>query len=199
MIDKSEITAVILAGGRGQRMGGTDKGLVAVAGKPLVEHVLGIVACQAGQVIISANRNHERYQAFGHPVLADTLAGYQGPLAGLLAGMRAARTPYLATVPCDGPFLGANHVARLAAALEAAQADIAIAHDGHRLQPVHALVRTALRADLEGFLAAGERKTALWQARHRCAHADFSDAPQQFFNLNTPGDRLRFENRDDGA
>jgi molybdopterin-guanine dinucleotide biosynthesis protein A len=188
-----EVTALILAGGQGRRMGGEDKGLLDVAGKPLVQHVLEAVKPQVDGILISANRNHERYAAYGYRVLADPLEGYQGPLAGFLAGIRVARTPYLVTLPCDGPLLGGDLVARLRAALEAAGAEIAVAHDGRRLQPVYALLKTALRPSLEAYLAEGERKIDLWFGRHRWTTADFSDAPEQFANVNTPEDRARFE------
>lgn len=199
MIDKSGITALVLAGGRGQRMGGSDKGLLTVAGRPLIELVLEAVRPQVGQVLISANRNHVRYRAYGHPVLPDPMEDYQGPLAGFLAGMRAADTPYLATLPCDGPLLGDDFVTRLAAALASAAADVAVAHDGQRLQPVNALMRTSLLPSLEDFLAAGDRKIDLWYARHHWVSADFSDAPQQFVNVNTPEDRARLERGARGA
>lgn len=187
------ITALILAGGRGSRMGGLDKGLVTVNGKPLVEGILEAIRPQVAAVLINANRNRERYAGYGHPVLPDPLADYQGPLAGFAAGMAASSTPLLLTLPCDGPLVAPDLARRLRTGLEAAGADIAVAHDGRRMQPVYALVRCALLPDLEAFLTAGERKIDLWYARHRTTPVDFSDVPQQFTNVNTPDDRLRLE------
>ena len=185
------IAALILAGGRGRRMGGADKGLVELDGRPLIEHVLAAVAPQVETILINANRNHERYAEYGHPVIADNLADYQGPLAGFAAGMAASPVPLLLTLPCDGPIIAPDLAARLRCALETAGADVAVAHDGERMQPVHALLRCALLPDLEAFLAAGERKIDHWYARRHTVTVDFSDTPGQFANINTPDDRSR--------
>ncbi|KAA6187809.1 molybdenum cofactor guanylyltransferase [Thiohalocapsa marina] len=190
-VDATQVTALILAGGRGRRMGGEDKGLLPLAQKPLVQHVIEAVAGRASGVLISANRNLEQYRAFGWPVLADPLEDHQGPLAGILAGMRAADTPWLVTLPCDAPQLGHGFIPRLLARQQETNAEIVTAHDGCRLQPVHALLQTSLVRSLEGFLAAGERKVDLWYARHQWTTADFSDVPHWFANLNTPEDRAR--------
>ncbi|MEW8500460.1 MAG: molybdenum cofactor guanylyltransferase MobA, partial [Candidatus Thiodiazotropha taylori] len=136
MNDRSDYTAVILAGGRGSRMGGNDKGLILFDGKPLIEHVVNTIAPQVGRLLINANRNMVEYQRFGYPVIRDELSGYQGPLAGIYSALEQITTSNLITVPCDGPRLPKDLVARLASAREAAAADIAVAHDGKRLQPV---------------------------------------------------------------
>ena len=117
-IAREDVTGIVLAGGMGRRMGGVDKGLVPLAGRPLVAHVLERLAPQAGAIIVNANQNRDRYAAYGHPVVADEVGGFAGPLAGLHAGMTAATTPYVVTVPCDSPFLPGDLVARLAAGLE---------------------------------------------------------------------------------
>jgi len=184
-----DITGVILAGGQARRMGGEDKGLVALGGRPMIEYALAALEPQVGDLLINANRNHERYAGYGFPVLADRQSGYCGPLAGMVSAMAAACTPYLATVPCDCPQLPGDLVERLAHALGRDDADIAVAHDGERMQPVFALIKTGLIDDLESWLDSGERKIDRWYARHRVALADFSDCPQTFENVNTPEER----------
>lgn len=189
---KQAITALILAGGRGSRMGGQDKGLIEFAGKPLIAHIIQAISPQVNGVLISANRNHDRYAEFGYPLLADPLGNYQGPLAGMQAGLETIKTALMLVLPCDGPLVDANLAQRLLNGLIDAQADIAVAHDGKRLQPVHALLRTELLPSLKAYLAEGERKIDLWYTRHHCVSVDFSDNPAQFNNLNTPEDRQKF-------
>ena len=191
-----EITAVILAGGRGSRMGGIDKGLVELKGKTLIEHVITAIEPQVGTLVINANRNHQAYAALGYPVLSDSMEDYQGPLAGFLAAMEAAQTPDILTVPCDGPLLADDLVKRLYQAREHEQADIAVAFDGERLQPVYALIPTRLQASLQAYLDGGDRKIDLWYAQHRFAKADFSDIPTTFVNVNTPEERDRLQGGD---
>ncbi len=188
-----QITAVILAGGRGRRMGGVDKGLVEFNGRPLIEHVIAAIEGQVRTLMINANRNLVRYQTFGLPVIADSLNDYQGPLAGFLAAMEMAQTPYIVTVPCDGPLLADDLVERLVQARERDAAEIAVAHDGQRMQPVYALIPIALKQSLQDYLAGGDRKIDLWYARHRVALADFSDLPSTFVNINTEEERDRLQ------
>lgn len=180
------VTGVVLAGGRGQRMGGADKGLVLLAGRELARHVLDALRPQVHEVIINANRNTEAYARMGCRVIGDALGGFHGPLAGMASAMRAARTRYIATVPCDAPFLPVDLVARLYAGLRAARAEIAAAEDGERLQPVFALLDCALLPALETYLARGERKIDRWYAEHRCTRVSFADHPRAFLNVNTP-------------
>ena len=190
------ITGLVLAGGRGQRMGGADKGLQILHGKPLAAHVLARLAPQVGALAISANRNREAYSALGAPwhasVLADTLPDFPGPLAGLLAGLRAARTEWLLTAPCDSPWLPADLAERLGnAALTHRQAGADIvtattvdAEGTVSLHPVFALVRTSLADDLAAFLDAGERKVRAWYARHTATEVAFDDE-RAFYNINS--------------
>lgn len=192
---QAPITAIILAGGRATRMGGTDKGLVELAGRPMIAHVLAVLAPQVERVLINANRNRERYAEFGHPVIADLDDGFLGPLAGLAAGLQAATTPLVLTAPCDCPLLPVDLVARLRTALAAADAEIAVPFDGERLQPVFALVRRELAGSLAGYLAGGDRKIDRWFAQHRLARADFSDRPETFVNVNDPAERAALELR----
>lgn len=192
-LTSNEITAVILAGGMGRRMGGLDKGQIQLNHKPLVEWVLDAIRPQVKTILINANRNHEAYARYGFPVLSDQLADYQGPLAGFAAGLQAASTPYIVTVPCDGPVLPPDLVFRLLHALQNKQAEIAVAHDGKRLQPVYALLPVRLLPSLNAFLERGERKIDLWYSQHSMALADFSDSPSTFLNINTPADRQQLE------
>lgn len=189
---RRDITGLVLAGGLGRRMSadgaGLDKGLVALHGRPMVAHVIERLAPQVGTILVNANRNAERYAAFGHPVVSDAIEGYAGPLAGLHAGLGAARTRWLVSCPCDLPFLPADLVACLWTALQAADggpAQLAVARtaDG-QAHPVFALVDCGLRADLEAFLASGRRKIDAWYAPLKVVEVDFPDEAA-FRNINT--------------
>ena len=187
-IRAQDITALILAGGKSRRMGGKDKGLLPFGDGRLVEQVLTRIRPQAGAVLISANRNQGLYARLGYPVITDPLDDFQGPLAGFLAGLENMQTDYLLTVPCDGPFIVDDLAARLAKALQEERADIAVAHDGDRLQPVYALLHRRVLPDLQAALQAGERQVGRWYPRNHWVKADFSDVPEQFSNINTPQD-----------
>ncbi|MCM8856203.1 MAG: molybdenum cofactor guanylyltransferase [Candidatus Thiodiazotropha sp.] len=184
-----DITAVILAGGRGSRMGGEDKGLIELNGKPLITHIIAAIEPQVAQILINANRNLVRYQQLGYPVFADSLADYQGPLAGFLTAMQTLLTADMVTLPCDGPLLPEDLVERLVRARDSEDAEIAVAHDGERLQPVYALIPKHLSTSLQHYLDNGDRKIDLWYNKHRVAYADFSDLPRTFVNINTPKER----------
>lgn len=186
---QSQITAVILAGGQGKRMGGEDKGLINFANKPLIKSVIEKLIPQVKHIMINANRNTSAYEAFGYPVISDTMNDFQGPLAGFLAAMTSAPSKYIACVPCDGPMLSDTLVTRLASHLLKTNAEIAVAHDGNRLQPVYALISTALKDSLAQYLLSGERKIDLWYAKHKLTIVDFSDNPDSFININTHQER----------
>jgi molybdopterin-guanine dinucleotide biosynthesis protein A len=181
------ITGLVLAGGRGSRLGGVDKGLVEWRGRPLVAHAIERLAPQVDRVLISANRNREPYEAFGHPVIADSLADYAGPLAGLQAGLAACTTPLLATVPCDAPGLPFDLVARLLAALEADNASVAVAQTQGKFQPTFLLCRRELSAALDAWLAGDNRKVADWLRQMGAIAVPFADEAA-FANFNTPED-----------
>ena len=185
----SDITGLILAGGRGSRMGGVDKGLQSHRGTTLVQHTLERLRPQVGSVMINANRNLDVYATLGAPVRPDALADFPGPLAGMLAGLEHCDTAWLATVPCDTPDFPVDLVARLAHALVEADADIAMAatrEEGvERVQPVFCLLKATLRASLTAFLRSGQRKVDRWTAQHRCVQVVFDDT-EAFFNANTP-------------
>jgi len=187
-IAKEDITGLVLAGGRGSRMGGVDKGLQNHLGMPLAMHALMRLSLQVGHIMINANRNLGAYESFGAPVWPDALADYPGPLAGFLAGLEHCETPYLVTVPCDTPNFPEDFVARLAAALEREGAEIAMASttgsQGTQVQPVFCLMQSTLMESLVRFTQSGQRKIDKWTAQHRCIEVPFDDE-DAFFNANT--------------
>ena len=192
---RASITGLILAGGLARRMGGEDKGLVELAGRPMVEHVLDSLRPQVGCLLVNANRNLDRYAAYGHLVIADSLAGYMGPLAGVLTALQHCTTEFLATTPCDAPLVAPDLVHRLYEACILGGADLAVASDGERQQPVFLLLRASLASSLEAYLAGGGRKIDAWFGQLRVAEADFSDQPDTFVNVNDPDERQRVEAR----
>lgn len=180
------VTAVILAGGQGRRMGGADKGLIDYRGRPLIEWVLDALAPQVGEIVISANRNLERYAAYGYRVLPDTLPDFPGPLAGVLAALNAVTTEWLLVVPCDTPHLPADLALRLRGAAEYEDVPLAVAADATRVHHSCFLVRTDRRGDLAAYLARGERAVRHWQAGLSSVTVRFDAA--SFANFNSPDD-----------
>lgn len=185
----TQITAVILAGGKGRRMEGKDKGLIKFDDRPLIQTVLEKLQPQVEHIVINANRNTSDYAAFGFPVIPDVVKDFQGPLAGILSAMESVTTKYIVCVPCDGPMLPGDLVNRLATQLLRENADIAVAHDGNRLQPVYALLSTHLQESLKQYLLSGKRKIDQWYSGHKVAIVDFSDTPDTFININTYQER----------
>ncbi|MDP2808725.1 MAG: molybdenum cofactor guanylyltransferase [Rhodocyclaceae bacterium] len=203
------ITGVILAGGQGRRMGGVDKGLQSLNGRPLVQWVLERLVPQVGTVLISANQNLTRYAEFGYPVLPDRIPDFAGPrrgvpgmqstgprrgvpgmqsagpLAGLHAALSHATSPLLASVPCDSPFLPTDLVQRLRAALAAENAELAVARTGDRVHRAFCLTRRGILPKLDAFLASGERKVGLFHASLKVAEVAFDDEADAFSNINT--------------
>jgi molybdopterin-guanine dinucleotide biosynthesis protein A len=190
---RAEICGLVLAGGQGRRMGGVDKGLVEIRGRPFVAHVIERLRPQVDALLINANQNLEQYAAFGHDVVPDRLGGFAGPLAGLDAGLHATTAPLLVTAPCDSPFLPRDLVARLANARADDDADLAVARTGTQPHPVFALVHTRVRPHLARFLASGERKIDLWYSTLRVVEVAFDDEPEAFININTRGEIAQFE------
>lgn len=178
----------MLAGGQGSRLGGVDKGLQLYRGQPLALNALQRLAPQVGKVMLSANRNIDDYARWGAPVWPDPadLAGYQGPLAGFLAGLEHADTRYLATVPCDCPRFPDDLVARLADAMHDA-IELVLARTASGPEPAFCLMRIGVAANLRQYLASGERKVGRWMSQLRHAEVIFDD-PAAFFNINTPED-----------
>ena len=191
----SLITGVVLAGGQGRRMGGVDKGLQLLRGKPMVAWVLERFAPQVSEVLINANQNLERYAAFGRRLIPDAIEGFAGPLAGLHRGLTEAPHERVATVPCDSPFLPHDLVARLNAALELEHAEIAVARTGEQPHPVFCLCRKQVLPGLTEFLAAGGRKIDAWYAKLKVVEVPFDDQPGAFSNINTEEELRAFETR----
>lgn len=189
------LTGLILAGGRGRRMQGRDKGWLTLDGLPLVEHVLRRLRPQVRTVAISANRNLDRYRALGLPVWPDSLPDRPGPLAGILTALERIDSEWLLVVPVDCPVLPADLGARLLSAATARPASAAVASVADRIQPAFCLVHRRCRTDLADYLARGERRLGAWLARQPAVVVDFRDQPDAFDNLNTPRDLSRFQER----
>jgi molybdenum cofactor guanylyltransferase len=196
-VDKDQITGIVLAGGRGSRMGGVDKGLQPYKGTSLIKHTLLRLQPQVGHLLINANRNLDVYNELGTEfsaeVLIDTLADFAGPLAGFLVGLQHCKTPLLMTVPCDTPRFPADLTSRLLEALVLYHADIVMVSSPDdegilRHQPVFCLIRKELMESLQAFTLAGGRKIGAWAAQHKLARVDFNQAhddPKAFYNANT--------------
>ena len=186
MIARADVTGIVLAGGLGRRMGGVDKGLVDLEGRPMVAHAIARLVPQVGTVIVNANRNVDRYAALGYPVVGDDVGGFAGPLAGLHAGLSRTRTRFAITVPCDSPFLPADLVARLGTELVRDDAQLAVARTFDQAHPVFALVRADVFPHLERFLTEGGRKIDAWYASLHTIEVAFDDCADAFRNINTP-------------
>lgn len=183
-----DISGVILAGGHGSRLGGDDKGLVEVADRPMIDYVIQRFAPQVSTLFINANRNITRYREMGFPVVSDTVEDFAGPLAGIATVLNLCKTPYLATSPCDSPFLPTDLVARLARSLEDAEATVSLAIGGGRPQPVFAIISTQLKHSLNDYLANGGRKIMSWYRQQEYVEVDFGSDGSPFANINSPDD-----------
>lgn len=189
----SGVTGLILAGGQGRRMGGVDKGLQMLHGRPMVVSVLERLAPQVDAVLINANQNEAEYARFGHRIVPDRIGGFAGPLAGLQAGLEVAAHPLVVTVPCDSPFLPHDLVARLRDAMLQSGADLTVAKTGAQAHPVFSLVRVAVLPGLTRFLEDGGRKIDAWYAALRVVEVPFDDEVEAFSNINTREELKGFE------
>ncbi|MFO1206290.1 MAG: molybdenum cofactor guanylyltransferase MobA [Burkholderiales bacterium] len=187
------VSGLILAGGQGRRMGGVDKGLQRLRGKPMAQWVMERLHPQVDEILVNANQNVTAYAALGYPIVSDAVTGFAGPLAGLQAGLAHARHEFVVTAPCDSPFLPHDLVSRLRAALEGATADLAVAKTGTQPHPVFCLCRRGLLPHLTAYLAAGGRKIDAWYATLRVAEAAFDDEAAAFANINTPEELAALE------
>ena len=187
------ITGVILAGGLGRRMGGVDKGLQLLQGRPLVAHVIERLAPQVDELLINANQNAARYADYAYRVVPDQIPDFAGPLAGLHVALSTASHPLVATAPCDSPFLPGDLVFRLFSALTAANADLAVARTFDQAHPVFCLCRRSVLPHLSDFLARGERKFGRWYATLKVVEVPFDDEAEAFENINTREELGRFE------
>lgn len=183
------VTGLILAGGQGRRMGGVDKGLQVLRGKPMIEWVIARLAPQVDEILINANQNTQEYARLGRRVIADTVreirGGFAGPLAGFHAGLKAASHDLVVTCPCDSPFLAGDLVRRLREALEREAADLAVAKTGDQPHPVFSLCRRELLPHLTAFLEGGGRKIDAWYAALKVTAVAFDDEARAFSNINT--------------
>ncbi|HLX22333.1 MAG TPA: molybdenum cofactor guanylyltransferase MobA [Usitatibacter sp.] len=192
---KPEVTGLVLAGGQGSRMGGVDKGLQPFRGKAMVAHVIERFAAQVDELLVNANRNPEAYARFGHRVIADEIEGFAGPLAGFERGLAHASGSLVVTVPCDSPFLPLDLVARLRAALDREDAELAVAKTGDQAHPVFSLMRRGVHASLRDFLSSGQRKIDKWYGALRVVEVPFDDVADAFLNINTREELASLEPR----
>jgi molybdopterin-guanine dinucleotide biosynthesis protein A len=179
----NRVTGIVLAGGQGRRMGTVDKGLQLLHGKPMVAAVIERLAPQVDEILINANQNLAAYAIFGHRVVPDAISGFAGPLAGLHAGLSAAKHTLVLTVPCDSPFLPLDLYSRLKKEMN--KNDLAVAKTGDQPHPVFALVRASVLKNLESFLAGGGRKIDAWYASLKVVEVAFDDEADAFRNINT--------------
>lgn len=185
-MEHQAVTGIVLAGGQGRRMGGVDKGLKLLRGRPLIAWVLERFAPQVDEILINANRNQEQYGQFGYRVVPDEIGGFAGPLAGLHRGLTEASHPLVVTVPCDSPFLPQDLVQRLRTRLEQEHAQLAVAKTLDQAHPVFCLCRKHLLAHLTAFLDSGGRKIDAWYATLKVVEVSFDDEAEAFSNINTP-------------
>ena len=188
-----KVSAVILAGGKGQRMGGQDKGLIIYAGKPLIAHVIARLQPQVDEILINANRELDQYEKLGFPVIKDATNDFAGPLAGFQAAMQHAQHDYILSVPCDSPLLPDDLSSRLSQALNTQKADIAVARANGQSQPVFCLCRKRLLPQLDQYLAEGNRKVDHWQKSLKLVEVSFEDNAIGFININTPEELAALE------
>jgi molybdopterin-guanine dinucleotide biosynthesis protein A len=189
----SSVTGLILAGGKGSRMGGVDKGLQTFRGRRLIDHVYERLAPQVGGVVINANQNQDAYRTFGVRVVSDAIAGFAGPLAGMHAGLSVSKRPFLASVPCDSPFLPEDLIARLYARIDETGAELAVAKTGDQPHPVFSLMRRGVLDHLSDFLKEGGRKIDAWYATLNVVEVAFDDEAEAFSNINTPEELASYE------
>jgi molybdopterin-guanine dinucleotide biosynthesis protein A len=187
------VTGLILAGGKGSRMGGVDKGLQTFRGRRLIDHVYERFAPQVAGVIINANQNHEAYRTFGVRVVSDAISGFAGPLAGMHAGLSVSKRPFLASVPCDSPFLPADLIARLYARIDETGAELAVAKTGDQPHPVFSIMRRGVLDHLSDFLKEGGRKIDAWYATLNVVEVAFDDEAEAFSNINTLDELASYE------
>jgi len=205
-INIDNVTGVILSGGRATRMNiasnitgsmagkdNLDKGLISLNSKLLINYVIESLAPQVSDIIINANRNIEQYKQFNYRIVPDQNADYMGPLSGILAVLKACRTDYIVTAPCDSPLLSRTLVNRMLDNMTENTLIPCVAHDGNRLQPLFTLLHKELVNNLEHFLTQGERKAEIWYKNLNPIIVDFSDQVNSFTNINTPEDIVRVE------
>ena len=186
-ISKNEISAVILAGGMGSRMGGKDKGLIEFRNLPLISYAASVAKDRVSQIFISANRSLDDYSKYGK-VIEDDLEGYQGPLAGISKALKVCTSNYLLVLPCDSPMIDVTLIDSLIERMESSECNICVAHDGKRMHATFALMKSNLNESLDQFLAEGGRKMALWYRQQQTERVNVSSHLELLTNLNSPED-----------
>lgn len=189
------LSILILAGGRGRRMDGQDKGLVRYDKHPFIEHMVKVARPWSDDLIISCNRNLDTYAGYARTLVQDQAPDFPGPLAGILAGLEQARHPHLLVLPCDTPLLPPDLPWRLHQAHLRQPRGITLLDDGERRQPLHAIIPTALVGDLKVYLAAGERAVMGWYRRHPLQPVDCSDIADRLLNINRPEELTRLKDQ----
>jgi len=188
---RPQVTGIVLAGGRGNRMGAIDKGLVNYRGKPMIASVLETLEQALDKIVISANRNIDAYRKFGYPVTSDSTREFAGPLAGMQSGLALTTTPYAFIVPCDTPGINTEILLRLFDRLGENASGLAVASINSKIEPVVLLLETNLLQSINSFIARGERKTGLWVQEQSGIPVDFSDHAEWFYNINRPEDMVQ--------
>ena len=190
-IKDSNLTIIILAGGKSERMGGKDKGLMLIDDKYIIKHLVNLASKYTSNVYINANRNIKKYTDMGLAVWKDELEGYQGPLAGMYTGLLKSSTKYILTFPCDGPFVNETFFDRMLSF--GGVFEIRCAHDGQRIQPVYSLMEVSLKDSLKNFIDSGQRKIDKWYNLCNLELVDFSDNKNLFININSPSDLIEYK------
>ena len=182
------LTVVILAGGKGSRLGGRDKGLLEWRDRPFIEHLLQNIEPLTRQILINTNRNTEFYQRYGYPVIGDDTPEYAGPLAGMLAALAVVNTPYILTLPCDAPLTSSAIIERFCEVYAENPVQLYVASTAEGLQPVYAMISQALTGNLRQYLADGNRKVREWMKINEAVVVDFEELASEFVNINTESD-----------
>jgi molybdopterin-guanine dinucleotide biosynthesis protein A len=194
MTEQNKIAGVVLAGGMARRMGGQDKGLIRFAGRPLIDYAIKSMEMITPQIVISANRHLDQYQAWGYPVISDSGGDYLGPLAGIAEACRVIDADIMLVMPCDSPFFNAVHLQQMLEALSD-DVDVVIASDGQRVHPVFMVLKTRLRDSLDAYLAANGRRVQEWVTQQAGVMVEFKEPNNLFANINTEIELMALESR----
>ncbi len=174
-------------------MGGTDKGLLLLNGKAMIRHIIDALEHQCEAIVVNANRNLDEYRDFNYPVIQDLDSNFNGPLAGMAACMNVIESEFMLTLPCDSPLVAKDYAERMLAKQHKSGADICVARDEQRIQPVFCLLKCSLLDSMLAYLGQGERKIDRWFEQHQLAEVDFSDSAHMFKNINTPEELEKME------
>ncbi len=187
-----QLTCLILAGGRGSRMDGEDKGLMDWDGHPVIQRLLNRYSSSFSNIVINANRNHSFYQGYGYPIVADRINGFAGPLAGIHAGLSVIQTPYVFVTPCDSPFMQVKVAAQLYYKLQHSQAELAVAELGGRIEPLTMVLKTSLGDSLADYLQSNQRRASQWVLQQNHIKVAMNDMENCFVNINTIYDKEKY-------